>query len=371
MQRIHKPCFNTDNGSCKNHTTLTIPEYQSTLEEEIVKNLKICKESTQNLLKEAEDLNNSSNEFMENSKKIEEKAKIAQNFTNEMEKVMSINEKNEKLEEMLKILPKIKENSEIFSNSNPILDQELKKLSNSEKIQRIKELENKNHIFIEEIDSMKQKISELIQKSENQNQEIKNLQKKIISLQEKQSEDENDEDEELDCDFFGDSDIINNSQHRMLDEFIEEALNTKPEKLPHDHWSLVYKGKILIFLSLFFPPHSSLKICKLASEDGFHAKAFHSKCDNLGHPSIVVVRSENGSIFGGFTTRNWFSGRKDQFVSDKWAFIFSLHNQEEPEREAEMYMCTDQQTAICCEHFSMPQFGDGPDLGFLSIFFLS
>ena len=36
-----------------------------------------------------------------------------------------------------------------------------------------------------------------------------------------------------------------------------------------------------------------------ASEEGFQAQTFHSKCDNKG-PTVTIVKSGN-NIFGGFT----------------------------------------------------------------------
>ena len=42
-----------------------------------------------------------------------------------------------------------------------------------------------------------------------------------------------------------------------------------------------------------------------ASQDGFQAQTFHSKCDNKG-PTVTIVKSGN-NIFGGFTEISWSS----------------------------------------------------------------
>ena len=42
-----------------------------------------------------------------------------------------------------------------------------------------------------------------------------------------------------------------------------------------------------------------------ASQDGFQAQTFHSKCDNKG-PTVTIVKSGN-NIFGGFTEQSWSS----------------------------------------------------------------
>ena len=41
-----------------------------------------------------------------------------------------------------------------------------------------------------------------------------------------------------------------------------------------------------------------------ASEDGDKAANFHEKCDEIG-PNIVLIKTGKGSLFGGFTFRNW------------------------------------------------------------------
>ena len=41
-----------------------------------------------------------------------------------------------------------------------------------------------------------------------------------------------------------------------------------------------------------------------ASEDGDKAMDFHEKCDKIG-PNIVLIKTQKGNIFGGFTFKNW------------------------------------------------------------------
>ncbi len=41
-----------------------------------------------------------------------------------------------------------------------------------------------------------------------------------------------------------------------------------------------------------------------ASEHGYTAKSFHDYCDNKG-PTLIVIKSSGGWIFGGYTTRSW------------------------------------------------------------------
>ncbi len=57
---------------------------------------------------------------------------------------------------------------------------------------------------------------------------------------------------------------------------------------------------------------------------GFSAQVFHELCDAKG-PTISIVESDSGKIFGGFTTVAWMS-YDCRYFSDAPAFIFSLTN---------------------------------------------
>ena len=47
-----------------------------------------------------------------------------------------------------------------------------------------------------------------------------------------------------------------------------------------------------------------MRLVYRASEHGYAAKSFHQYCDQI-KPSLVVVKSNGGWIFGGFTTHKW------------------------------------------------------------------
>ena len=46
------------------------------------------------------------------------------------------------------------------------------------------------------------------------------------------------------------------------------------------------------------------KLIYRASEHGYTAESFHECCDDKG-PTLIVVKSTNGCIFGGYTTKHW------------------------------------------------------------------
>ena len=42
-----------------------------------------------------------------------------------------------------------------------------------------------------------------------------------------------------------------------------------------------------------------------ASEHGYTASSFHEYCDYVKGPTLIVIKSSGGWIFGGYTTRSW------------------------------------------------------------------
>jgi hypothetical protein len=64
-----------------------------------------------------------------------------------------------------------------------------------------------------------------------------------------------------------------------------------------------------------------------ASRDGFKASKFHDKCNNKG-PTVSIIRSTDGYIFGGYTSKSWnsYSRTIAEFVKDANSFIFTLTN---------------------------------------------
>lgn len=58
-----------------------------------------------------------------------------------------------------------------------------------------------------------------------------------------------------------------------------------------------------------------------ASKDGFTASSFHSKVNDKG-PTIILIKSKNGNVFGGYTGVSWTSS--GQYCSDSNTFLFSV-----------------------------------------------
>jgi hypothetical protein len=61
------------------------------------------------------------------------------------------------------------------------------------------------------------------------------------------------------------------------------------------------------------------------SRDGFGARTFHQLCDNKKN-TLLLVKSSNNSVFGGYTSVAWQSPEAERTEADNSAFIFSLKN---------------------------------------------
>ena len=47
------------------------------------------------------------------------------------------------------------------------------------------------------------------------------------------------------------------------------------------------------------------KLLYRSSEHGYTAESFHEYCDNVKGPTLIVINSSGGWIFGGYTTKSW------------------------------------------------------------------
>ncbi len=95
-----------------------------------------------------------------------------------------------------------------------------------------------------------------------------------------------------------------------------------------------------------------------ATENGFDAKICHQCCDNQG-PTLTVIESSEGYLFGGYTAASWNTGRDDWMI-DKTAFLFTLINPHNiPPTK---YMINSKG-----EYTILPGFVTGPTFGYIDI----
>ncbi|KAL9650328.1 hypothetical protein ABK040_014982 [Willaertia magna] len=96
-----------------------------------------------------------------------------------------------------------------------------------------------------------------------------------------------------------------------------------------------------------------------ATKDGFDSNTFHQRCDHKG-PTILVCRTSEGYIFGGYNSMEWNSNNQWLKASD--TFLFSLVN---PYNDGPRKLkVKNPQRAIYCHSSSGPSFGGGTNLVF-------
>jgi hypothetical protein len=116
---------------------------------------------------------------------------------------------------------------------------------------------------------------------------------------------------------------------------------------------LLHRQKELMELCEF-PVDQKWNLIYRATQDGFRANDFHSKCDNKPN-TLIIIKVTSGCVFGGYTEKDW-SGTG--YKEDPNAFIFSLINL--THRPIKM-RCTLSAHAIYCSTIHGPVFGGGYD----------
>jgi len=109
---------------------------------------------------------------------------------------------------------------------------------------------------------------------------------------------------------------------------------------------------------LLWLDHRELELLYRASDDGFVASSFHSKCNGKG-ACLVIVKSTDGNIFGGYTSVGWKGGIMN-YVPDSQSWIFTLVNKNNilPTK----YNVSMQEYGIYDRDDYGPTFGGGHDL---------
>ena len=92
------------------------------------------------------------------------------------------------------------------------------------------------------------------------------------------------------------------------------------------------------------------------SRDGSNAKDFHKYCDNKG-PTLTLIHTNKGKIFGGYTPINWESPNSGYLLkTDDLTFIFSLNSM------IKFTKYKEDRSIFTCDSYG-PCFGSGSDFG--------
>lgn len=97
----------------------------------------------------------------------------------------------------------------------------------------------------------------------------------------------------------------------------------------------------------------NFKLLYRGSRDGFTSSQFHSKCNNKG-PTVVIIRSNHGKVFGAFTDKDWTSNNNYQNTNN--SFLFSIDKKGKYPIKA-----GSESNAMYCYSTYGPTFGGGHD----------
>ena len=95
------------------------------------------------------------------------------------------------------------------------------------------------------------------------------------------------------------------------------------------------------------------KLLWKGSRDGFAASKFHSNCDGKG-PTLTVIQSTDGVIFGGYTSLSW--NGNNSYYQDNAAFIYSITKGYKVSKQ------NNTDYSIYCYSSLGPLFGSGRDI---------
>ncbi len=109
--------------------------------------------------------------------------------------------------------------------------------------------------------------------------------------------------------------MINNKQEIINDlsliQCTDESIRMKISKcyLFNSPSSLLDDSKIIVhkydhYLKKWIGDYNWRLIYR-ASKYGYTAESFHEYCDNVKGPTLVIIKSSEGWIFGGYTTQSW------------------------------------------------------------------
>ena len=96
----------------------------------------------------------------------------------------------------------------------------------------------------------------------------------------------------------------------FLDEYPLDMNNENVQNFFYPIYSPFLRGTILFgqqydsYLSEWLGNEYKSKLLYRASEHGYTAKSFHEYCNDKG-PTLIVIKSSGGWIFGGYTTQSW------------------------------------------------------------------
>ncbi len=109
--------------------------------------------------------------------------------------------------------------------------------------------------------------------------------------------------------------LIENLDRPVINEFINKDIIDMQTEYVHQFffpiYSYVLKETILFgqeydsYLREWIGSEYKWKLLYRASEHEYTAESFHECCDDIQGPTLIIIKSDEGLIFGGYTTLSW------------------------------------------------------------------
>ncbi len=104
-----------------------------------------------------------------------------------------------------------------------------------------------------------------------------------------------------DTELLNDLDAIHCDDSNIRLKIYNYYLKNPSEFLPNTHIvSQQYDDKLREWIDDY-----KWRLLYRASEHGYTANSFHECCDDVKGPTLVIIKSSEGWIFGGYTTQSW------------------------------------------------------------------
>ena len=110
-----------------------------------------------------------------------------------------------------------------------------------------------------------------------------------------------------DIEILNDLDLINCRDSSIRLKISNYYFNNPSSFLVNTH---VVNQQYDIFLKNWFKNDTKWMLLYRASEHGYSGESFHEYCDYKG-PTLIIIKSTGGWIFGGYTTQSWDSDDGD------------------------------------------------------------
>ncbi|PRP81189.1 hypothetical protein PROFUN_02023 [Planoprotostelium fungivorum] len=151
---------------------------------------------------------------------------------------------------------------------------------------------------------------------------------------------------------------LNNEQKEDLKRELEYYLIPLPEGLQPDRSDILSREHAELIEEWLGGEKKIGQRLYKATVDSSRAASFHILCDNQG-PTVTIIESQNGDLFGGYTDGSWTSA--NVYATTFGTFLFTLKNPHGITARLNLRPQS-RERSVCCNGAHGPTWGAGYDL---------